>query len=93
MKKLKILIDGRCIGGEGQGMVTYLYGLYNALHENYQDKYELFFAGYNQKAMQTCFPFLDDDHFVQLPNVNRFTLFWKTFPDIITTFNIDVTIV
>jgi len=37
MKKTKLLVDARNFGGEGQGSLTYLKGLYLALLESYGD--------------------------------------------------------
>ncbi len=88
MKK-KILIDARCIGGEGQGMRTYLQGMYNAIHEMYSDRYELFFAGFYRNAMLESFPFLDDAHFIELPQVGKMKLFSIVFPNVIKSYGID----
>lgn len=89
MIKKRILIDARCVGGEGQGMLTYLKGLYNALHENHADKYELFFAGYHEEAMKDAFPFMDTKHFILLPQVNKFQLLGLVFPRIEKEYKID----
>lgn len=88
MKK-KILIDARCIGGEGQGMRTYLQGMYNAIHEMYSDRYELFFAGFHRNAMLQSFPFLDEVHLIELPQVSKVQLFALVFPNVIKTYGID----
>jgi len=40
MKKIKLLVDARNFGGEGQGSLTYLKGLYLALLESYGDEFE-----------------------------------------------------
>lgn len=89
MTKKRILIDARCVGGEGQGMLTYLKGLYNALYENHAGKYELFFAGYHEESMKEAFPFMDKAHFIQLPQVNKFRLLGIVFPRIEKEYKID----
>jgi glycosyltransferase involved in cell wall biosynthesis len=89
MIKKRILIDARCVGGEGQGMLTYLKGLYNALHENYAKEYELFFAGYHEEAMKKAFPFMKPARFIQLPQANKFQLLGIIFPSIEKEYKID----
>ena len=75
--KQKILVDARTIGGEGQGVVTYLKGLYNAFHERFGDEYELRFAGYDFGAMKQAFPFLQPQQFVPVRSCSRVELFFR----------------
>jgi glycosyltransferase involved in cell wall biosynthesis len=90
MKKLKILVDARCVGGEGQGMLTYLVGLYQSFYRNYSESYELYFAGYHKEALLEYFPFMEDAHFIQLPEkAGKFQLFYKVFPDTVEKYVID----
>ncbi len=89
MKKIKILIDARCVGGEGQGVLTYIKGLYTALYEKYSEHYELFFAGYQKEDIKKDFPFVDDEHFISLPKISRMNLFLFLFPRIEKKYKID----
>ncbi len=81
--KQKILVDARTIGGEGQGVVTYLKGLYNAFHHRYGSEYELRFAGYDFQAMKGAFPFLEPRQFVPVRSRSRLQLFFREFPAIL----------
>lgn len=86
----KILIDAKCIGGEGQGMVTYLIEMYNAMYASYSDQYEFFFAGYHEQAISNAFPFMKTNQFILLPKTNKINLLWNVFPKIIEDYNIDL---
>jgi glycosyltransferase involved in cell wall biosynthesis len=79
----KILIDARSIGGEGQGVVTYLRGLYNAFYHEYGSQYQLYFAGYHEAAILKTFPFLKKENFILLKSRSRLKLFAFEFPKII----------
>ncbi|MFK7808011.1 MAG: glycosyltransferase family 4 protein [Saprospiraceae bacterium] len=85
----RILIDTKSVGGESQGIVTYIVGMYNAIHEQYGSEYELFFTGYHKEAIMEAFPFVDDGHYIQLPETNKVNLLWNIFPKIIEKYNID----
>lgn len=82
MKKIKLLVDARNFGGEGQGSLTYLKGLYLALLENYSDDYELYFAGYNEAAVMEVFGKYNV-RFLLLKNKSRLKLWLNEFPDLI----------
>lgn len=83
MKKTKVLVDARVIGGEGQGAVTYLCGLYNAFHELYGDQYELYFAGYHPDAIYKRFPFLEKHQILKVKSRSRLIQMAWEFPSLI----------
>ena len=83
MKKIKILVDARIIGGEAQGSVTYLLGLYHALMKRFPNSYSLYFAGHHLEAMQQQFPNIPAQQFISLPTQNRLMLLTKVYPKII----------
>ncbi|MFK7935393.1 MAG: glycosyltransferase family 4 protein [Saprospiraceae bacterium] len=87
--KQKILIDARCVGGEGQGMLTYLKGLYNALYETQGEHYEFHFAGYDREAIQNAFPFVQAAHIHLLENHSRWRLFLWEYPRLLRKLDID----
>lgn len=89
MKKTKLLIDARVLCGEGQGSATYIKGLYNSMHNNYNDKYDLYFAGYEYAPLKDAFPFLEESHFVEIKSRSRFKIYFSEFPRIIKTYGID----
>lgn len=89
MKKIKILIDARIIGGEAQGSLTYLKGLYHALWAKHEEQYELYFAGHHLNAMQEQFPMIAPSHFILLPTQNRLDLLFRVYPKIIAEGNFD----
>lgn len=89
MKKTRLLVDARVVGGEGQGSATYIKGLYNAMYNNYQDKYELYFASYEYKPLKEAFPFLEQSHFIQIKFKSRFKIYFSEFPRIIDAYKID----
>ena len=89
MSRIKLLVDARSVGGEGQGMTTYLEGMYNAFYQQFKDNYELFFAGYDQQAIQELFPFCQDHHFLPVKSRNRWKLFFLEFPKMIRKNKID----
>ena len=89
MKKTRLLVDARVVGGEGQGSATYIKGLYNAMYNNYQDKYELYFASYEYKPLKEAFPFLKQSHFIQIKSKSRFKIYFSEFPRIIDAYKID----
>lgn len=88
MKKKRLLVDARSFTGEGQGMRTYIKGLYNAFYHQYPE-YELFFAGYDYEDLKESFPFLKEEHFIRLKNQSRLKLFCWEFPKIIRAKQID----
>ncbi len=88
MKKIKLLVDARNFGGEGQGSLTYLKGLYLALLENYGDVYELYFAGYDEAAVMEVFGAYNV-RFLLLKNKSRLKLWLNEFPDLIRENNIE----
>lgn len=88
MKKKRLLVDARCFTGEGQGMRTYIKGLYNAFYYQHPE-YDLFFAGYNFEDLRVAFPFLKMDKFIQLKSKSRIKLFLKEFPSVIKSYQID----
>lgn len=83
MKKIKILVDARIIGGEAQGSVTYLIGLYQALLKQFPNRYVIYLAGHHLEAMQEQFPSIPSEQFITLPKQNRLLLLTKTYPEII----------
>ncbi len=87
--KKKILIDARCIGGEGQGMLTYIVGLYNAFHNQYNKEYELFIAGYEYNSVKKEFTWLEKENFIQLSNRSKWWLYIIEFPKVIRKYQID----
>ncbi len=89
MEKKKILIDARCIGGEGQGMMTYIVGLYNEMFYNFGNRYEFYFAGYNYKEFRANFPWLKQSNFIQIRTSSKWSLFTKVFPKIIKDYKIE----
>jgi len=84
-----MLIDARGFGGEGQGTVTYIKGIYNALFENYGKNYDLFFAGYDFEATKESLPFLEKSNFVKLYSRSRGKLFFVELPAAIDKYNIE----
>lgn len=88
MNKNRILVDARCLTGEGQGMRTYIKGLYNAFYRQFPE-FEVFFAGYHFEDVKNSFPFLKATNFIQLKNQSRVTLFFREFPKIIKAYKID----
>ncbi len=89
MKKIKLLIDARNFGGEGQGSLTYLKGLYTALLNNYGAQYEIYFAGYDEEAIMDCFGQFDV-RFLPLKNKSRLQLWLREFPALIRANDIDL---
>ena len=77
MEKTRLLIDARVVGGEGQGSATYIKGLYNAMYNNYKDKYELYFASYEYQPLKEAFPFLEESHFIQVKSKSRFKIYFS----------------
>ena len=69
--KIRILVDAHVFGGEHQGSLTYLQGMYNALQNNFSKSYELFFAGYDLEAMRNAFPKTPSANFLLLENQSR----------------------
>jgi len=88
MKKIKLLVDARNFGGEGQGSLTYLKGLYRAFLHHYGDMYELYFAGYDKAAVMEVFGEYDI-RFILLKNKSRIKLWLNEFPDTIKKHNIE----
>lgn len=89
MKRKKILIDARSVGGEGQGMLTYIVGLYNAMKKGYSFHYDFYFAGYDFEAMQSHFPWIKKSNFILLSTTSKWSLFTVEFPSIIKKHKID----
>lgn len=88
MKKINLLIDARIFGGEGQGTLTYLSGLYNALLKSYGDYYNLYFAAYDETALRKHFS-KEVAHFIPLNSHNRLWLWLKEYPSLIKKYEID----
>jgi len=88
MKKIKLLVDARNFGGEGQGSLTYLKGLYGALLRHYGDVYELYFAGYDEAAVRETFD-EEDVRFLLLKNTSRLKLWFNEFPDLLRKYDIE----
>ena len=90
MRKIKLLVDARVIGGEGQGSATYIKGVYNALMDLYGKHYELFFSGYHKEAVVESFlGRVDEEHFIQMRKESKLIQFFKTFPNLIKENEID----
>lgn len=89
MKKTKVLVDARVIGGEGQGSVTYLVGLYNAFYELYGDQYELYFLGYHPDAIYKRFPFLEKQQIIPVKSKSRLVQMAWEFPSLIKDMGVE----
>lgn len=89
MNKLRLLVDARSIGGEGQGIVTYIAGVYSEMLDNFSDRYEVFFAGYNFAELKKCFPQISKKQFIPVASKSRSVLFFYEFPKIIRQYKID----
>ncbi len=90
MKKIKLLVDARVIGGEGQGSATYIKGIYNALMDLYGEHYEIFFSGYHKQAVVESFlGKIDEEHFISMKKEMKLIQFYKTYPKIIENYKID----
>ncbi|MEM6964284.1 MAG: glycosyltransferase family 1 protein [Bacteroidota bacterium] len=89
MRKTRLLVDARVIGGEGQGSATYIKGLYNALYDHFDNQYELFFVGYQYEPLRAAFPFLKKENFIAIRPSGRFKIYFWDFPKIIEKYRID----
>lgn len=89
MKKTRLLIDARVIGGEAQGSSTYLRGIYSNIYMHFGNAYDLFFAGYDFNSTKEAFPFLEQNRFIQLKSTSKMRLLGIEFPRIIKQNNID----
>ena len=87
--KIRILIDAHAFGGEHQGSLTYLKGLYNAFSSNYSELYELFFAGSDLKAMRDAFPEIPSSNFLLLKSQSRGARLINGFSAMIREYEID----
>jgi len=87
--KIRILIDAHVFGGEHQGSLTYLKGLYNALLVKYPESYELFFAGSDLEAMRAAFPGVASSNFLLLKNPSRISRLMNGFSEMIRDHEID----
>ncbi|MEM1318608.1 MAG: glycosyltransferase family 1 protein [Bacteroidota bacterium] len=88
-EKLRILIDAHAIGGEYQGSVSYLKGLYQAMIEKYSEHYDFYFAGYNYEAMRACFPQVKAENFLLLYSPSRLMRLGIELPRLIRQHQID----
>jgi len=88
MKKINLLVDARIFGGEGQGTLTYISGLYHALLKNYGDDYNIYFASYDQAAVKKHFK-KECIHFIPLKSRNRLWLWLQEYPNLIRKYDID----
>lgn len=89
MRKIKLLVDARIIGGEAQGSVTYLVGLYRALIKLYPKTYDLYFAGHHVEVMRKQFPEIVPQNFLYIAPQNRLYLMGKTYPQLIAHLQVD----
>lgn len=85
----RLLVDARIIGGEGQGSVTYLKGIYNTIASDYSDEYELFFIGYDYAAISKAFKLKTPENFIPLKTKNKLRLLTIDIPRIINQYKID----
>lgn len=83
------MVDARGIGGEGQGSVTYIKGLYNVILEKYSHLYDCFFAGQNYEAIQQSFPSITSDNFIPVKSKSKLYQFAFEFPRLIEEYQID----
>ncbi len=89
MKKTRVLVDARFVGSEGQGAITYIAGLYNAMFDHFGETYEFFFTGKDFRALKAIFPFMEKSHFIPVVAGSYLKWFFVELPRVLRKLKTD----